>query len=190
MVAGNRVLNEFFFYCLKRLHKLQNFASMKLSSNDPAAVLDHFVQQYAPIAATGSLPEIQAKYFYSKELVAYLTAMLSTVPYSKTGDARINGLLDEQYNAALNRLRGMNDKAFNDYLVRRMAAYIARWPVAEGKAAAAAAAAPADADTAENGGGGDGRDSDGEVELKASDDEAEPASTQEAGGNEEATTRT
>ena len=181
MVAGNRVLNEFFFYCLKRLHKLQNFASMKLSSNDPAAVLDHFAQQYAPIAATGSLPEIQAKYFYSKELVAYLTAMLSTVPYSKTGDARINGLLDEQYNAALNRLRGINDKAFNDYLVRRMAAYIARWPVAEGRAAAAAAA-PADADAAENGGGGDGGGSDGEVELQASDDEAAPAASQAAGG--------
>ncbi len=49
----------------------------------------------------------------------------------------------------------MNDKAFNDYLVRRMAAYIARWPVAEGRAAAGAAA-PADADAAENGGGGDG----------------------------------
>ena len=37
----------------------------------------------------------------------------------------------------------MTDKAFNDYLVRRMAAYIARWPVAE-RSAAAAAAAPAD----------------------------------------------
>ncbi len=38
----------------------------------------------------------------------------------------------------------MNDKAFNDYLVCRMAAYITRWPVAEGNAAAAAAA-PTDA---------------------------------------------
>jgi hypothetical protein len=45
MVQGNQVLNEFFFYCLKRLHTLQNFTSIKLSSNDPAAVLDHFAQQ-------------------------------------------------------------------------------------------------------------------------------------------------
>ncbi len=64
----------------------------------------------------------------------------------------------------------MNDKAFNDYLVRRMVAYIASWPVAEGKAAAA------DAVAAENGGGDDGGGgSDGEFELKASNDEAEPA---------------
>ncbi len=83
-----------FFYCLKRLHKHQNFASLKLTTNDPAAVMDHFAQQYALIAATGSLPEITAKYFYSKELVEYLTAILYTVPYSKTGDARINCLLD------------------------------------------------------------------------------------------------
>jgi hypothetical protein len=37
-------------------------------------------------------------------------AMLSTVPYSKTGDARINCLLDQQYKSALNRLRCMNDR--------------------------------------------------------------------------------
>jgi hypothetical protein len=72
------VSNEFCFYCLKRHHKLQSLESLKPSSNDLAAVVDHFSQQYAPIAATGSLPEIPAKNFYSKELVAYLTAMLST----------------------------------------------------------------------------------------------------------------
>ena len=31
---NNRVLNEFGFYCLKRLHKLQNFGALKVTCND------------------------------------------------------------------------------------------------------------------------------------------------------------
>ncbi len=128
MAQDNRVLNELGFYCLKWLHKFQNFAAPKLTSNDPAVVQDHFTQQYTPIAESGTLPQIQVKYFYSKERIAYPTEMLSTVQYSRSGDSSINCLMDEQYNVSLLHLRGMTDKAFNEYLVRRMAAYITRWP--------------------------------------------------------------
>jgi hypothetical protein len=166
----NRLLNEFAFYCLKRLHELQNFAALKLTCNDVEA---HFAQMYSPIAATGNLQQVPETYFYSKELVAYLTAMLSTVPYFKTGDSRITGVMDEQYTAALHRLRGMNDKAFNDYIVRRMTAYIARWPVEAKAAALAAPEAPAEG----GGGGGDAADVEEGFVLTASDDdeEEEPA---------------
>ena len=39
---NNRVLNEFAFYCLKRLHKLQNFGNLKVTCNDTAGVQAHF----------------------------------------------------------------------------------------------------------------------------------------------------
>ena len=82
---NNRVLNEFAFYCLKRLHKLQNFGGLKITSNDTAGLQAHLAQAYDPIPATGNLQGIPETYFCSKELIAYLTAMLSTVPYSKPG---------------------------------------------------------------------------------------------------------
>ena len=65
---NNRVLNEFGFYCLKRLHKLQNFGALKVTCNDTAGVQAHFAQKYEPIAATATLPEVPETYFYSKEL--------------------------------------------------------------------------------------------------------------------------
>ncbi len=110
MDQNTRVINEFACYCLKRLHKLQNFGGLKITSNDTAGLQAHFAQKYDPIPATGNLPGIPMTYYYSKELIAYLTAMLATVPYSKTGDPRITGLMDEEYTAILKRWRGMTDK--------------------------------------------------------------------------------
>ncbi len=86
------------------------------------------------IAATGILQQVPVKFYYSKELAAYLTAMLSTVQYSKSSNSSINCLMDEEYKAALHCLRWMTNKAFNDYIVCRMASYIDRWPVANGRA--------------------------------------------------------
>ena len=51
-------------------------------------------------------------------------AILSTVAYHKSGDPRITGVMDEAYAAALSLFRGMTAKAFNDYIVRRMATYL------------------------------------------------------------------
>jgi len=172
---NNQMLNELAFYCLKRLHKLQNFGNLKVTCNDTAGVQAHFAQKYEPIAATATLPEVPETYFYSKELIAYLTAMLSTVPYAKTGDTRITGLMDEEYTAVLNRLRGMTNTAFNDYLVRRMSAYIARWPVDAKPAAAPAPAAAADAAAEDGGGGGEAAGDDDGIMMMGSDDEAEAA---------------
>jgi hypothetical protein len=110
--------------------------------------------------------------------------MLSTVPYAKTGDSdadsRIIGLMDEEYTAVLHRLRGMTNTAFNDYLVRRMSAYIDRWPVDAKPAAAPAPAAAADA-AAEDGGGGVAADGDDGILMMGSDDEANPPASQPAG---------
>jgi hypothetical protein len=183
---NNRVINEFACYCLKRLHKLQNFGGLKITSNDTAGLQAHFAQKYDPIPATGNLPGIPETYFYSKELIAYLTAMLATVPYSKTGDPRITGLMDEEYTATLKRWRGMTDKAFNDYIVRRMTAYIGRWPVDAKPADAPAPAAAADA-AAGGGGGGEATESDDGILMMPSDDEAEPAppASQPAGDGEQ-----
>ena len=180
---NNRVLNEFAFYCLKRLHKLQNFGSLKVTCNDINDVQAHFSQAYEPIDATATLPEIPETYFYSKELIAYLTAMLSTVPYAKTGDSSIIGLMDEEYTAVLHRLRGMTSKAFNDYLVRRMSAYIDRWPVDAKPAAAPAPAAADDTAAEDGGGGGEAAGDDDRILMMGSDDEAapDPPASQPAG---------
>ena len=117
---NNRVLNEFAFYCLKRLDKLQNFGARKLTCNDDAGVRAHFAQKYAAIPATATLPAVPESYWYSKELVAYIMAILSTVAYHKSGDPRITGVMDEAYAEALSLFRGMTAQAFNDYIVRRM----------------------------------------------------------------------
>jgi hypothetical protein len=187
---NNRVINEFACYCLKRLHELQNFGGLKITSNNTAElrVQAHFAQKYYPIPATGNLPGTLETYFYSKELIAYLTAMLSTVPYSKTGDPgpSITGLMDEEYTAFLKRWRRMTVMAFNNYIVCRMTAYIGRWPVDAKPADAPAPAAAADA-AAESCSGGSGgceaTESDDGILMMASDDEAEPAppSSQPAG---------
>ena len=58
-------------------------------------------------------------------MVAYIMAILSTVAYHKTSDPRITGVMDEAYAAALSLFRGMTAQAFNAYIVRRMAAYLA-----------------------------------------------------------------
>ncbi len=36
-------------------------------------------------------------YAYSKELISCMMAMLSTVAYSKNGDTRLTGVMDEKY---------------------------------------------------------------------------------------------
>ena len=183
VAQDNRLLNEFAFYCLKRLHKLQNFGALRLTCNDPDGIRAHFAQEYPAVAATGSLPAVPDAYCYSKELIAYMMAMVSTVAYAKTGDTRITGVMDEEYTAALRRFRGMSNLAFNDYIVRRMAAYIERWPV-HAKPAAARAPATAPEAGSEAMGGGDAADDDDGFILKASDDDepaATPPGTQSAG---------
>ena len=84
---------------------------------------------YAAIPVTATLPAVPETYWYSKELVAYILAILSTVAYHKSGDPRITGVMDEAYAAALKLVRGMSAEAFNDYIVRRMAAYLEHWPI-------------------------------------------------------------
>ena len=53
--------------------------------NDSAGVRAHFAQKYAAaIPATATLPAVPAEtYWYSKELVAYIMAILSTVAYHR-----------------------------------------------------------------------------------------------------------
>ena len=96
-----------------------------ITCNDSAGVRAHFAQKYAAIPATATLPAVPETYWYSKELVAYIMAILSTVAYHKTSDPRITGVMDEAYAAALSLFRGMTAQAFNAYIVRRMAAYLA-----------------------------------------------------------------
>ena len=134
---------------------------------------DHFSQTYTAIPATATLPAVPETYWYSKELVAYILAILSTVVYHKTSDTSITCIMDETYAAALSLFRGMSGQAFNDYIVRRMAAYLESWPVdvkpvpgAEPAAAAAADASAVD--------GGEAEGDDDRVMLTASDNE-EPA---------------
>ena len=52
--------------------------------------------------------------------------------------------MDEAYAEALSLFRGMTAQAFNDYIVRRMAAYLQSWPVDVKPVAAAEPAAAAD----------------------------------------------
>ena len=92
-----------------------------ITCNDSACVRAHFVQKNAAaIPATATLPAVPETYWYSKELVAYIMAILSTVAYHKSGDPRITGVMDEAYAAALSLFCGMTAQAFNDYIVRRM----------------------------------------------------------------------
>ena len=135
----------------------------------------HFAQKYEAIPATATLPAVPESYCYSKELVAYIMAILSTVAYHKSGDPRITGVMDEAYAAALKLFRGMTAQAFNDYIVRRMATYLESWPV-DVKPVPAAEPAPAAAADASSGGGvgGEAEGDDYRVMLTASDNE-EPA---------------
>ena len=98
--------------------------SVIITCNDSAGVRAHFAQKYAASPATATLPVVPETYWYSKELVAYIMAILSTVAYHKTSDPRITAVMDEAYAAALKLVRGMSAEAFNEYIVRRMAAYL------------------------------------------------------------------
>ena len=150
-----------------------------MTCNDDAGVRAHFGQKYAAIPATATLPAVPESYWYSKELVAYIMAILSTVAYNKSGDPRITGVMDEAYAAALKLFRGMTAQAFNDYIVRRMAIYLESWPV-DVKPKPGAELAPAAAPDG-GGGGGDGGEAEGDddgVMLTASDNE-EPADEEE-----------
>ncbi len=108
-------------------------------------------------------------------LIAYLKAILSTVLYSKTNDSRITGVMDEEYTDVLHRLCVMTNTAFNDYLVRRMSAYIGRWPVDAKPAAAPAPAAAANAAAAGCCGSGEAADGDDWILTMGSYDGTEPA---------------
>ena len=57
--------------------------------NDSAGVQAHFAQKYTAIPATATLPAVPETYWYSKELVAYIMAILSTVTYHKTSDPQL-----------------------------------------------------------------------------------------------------
>ena len=69
--------------------------------NDSAGVRAHFAQKYAAIPATATLAAVPETYWYSKELVAYIMAILSTVAYHKSGDPRFTCVMDEAYAEAL-----------------------------------------------------------------------------------------
>ena len=131
----------------------------------------HFAQKYAAIPATATLPAVPEKYWYSKELVAYIMAILSTVAYHKSGDPRITCVMDEAYAEALSLFRGMTAhwQAFNDYIVRRMATYLQSWPVDVKPVPAAEPAAAADDAGGVDGGNAEGDDD--KVMLTASDNE-------------------
>ena len=90
-----------------------------ITCNDDACVRAHFGQKYAAIPATATLQAVPETYWYSKELVAYIMAILSTVSYHKSGNPRITGVMDEAYAAFLSLFRGMTAQAFNDYIVRQ-----------------------------------------------------------------------
>ena len=91
-----------------------------ITCNDSAGVRANFAQKYAAaIPATATLPAVPETHWYSKELVAYIMAILSTVAYHKSGDPRITGVMDEAYAAALSLFHGMTAQAFNDYIVRQ-----------------------------------------------------------------------
>ena len=49
-----------------------------ITCNYDAGVRAHFAQKYAAIPATATLPAVPESYWYSKELVAYIMAILST----------------------------------------------------------------------------------------------------------------
>ena len=54
-----------------------------ITCNDSAGVRDHFAQKYTAIPATATLLAVPETYWYSKELVAYIIVILSTVAYHK-----------------------------------------------------------------------------------------------------------
>jgi hypothetical protein len=87
--------------------------------------------------------EMQESRVWSREMVAYVSAILPVNQYFKAGDTRIAGICDDKYTMTLEMLNETSDLAFKKYLTRKTQGWFQRFRRDE--PAGAAAASPAHA---------------------------------------------
>ncbi len=124
------------------------------------------------IAATPTAPAMPATRAFSRQLVSYIAAFLSTAPYFRAPDSRIAAVCDDQYSATLAMLEETADEAFKAYMTRKIQGWFRRWGCPRPSAAAAASPGPGAAPNGAGSGGGAGAATPGRLPAPdASDDE-------------------
>ena len=64
----------------------------------------------------------------SKTMVAYLESFLGVSPFYKTQDPRVDANLDVLYKDALSKANEIEDRAFQNYVARKLTAWYTRFP--------------------------------------------------------------
>ncbi len=64
---------------------------------------------------------------FSRQLVAYIAAFLSTAPYFKSNDDRISAVCNDQYSPTLAMLEETADEAFKVSMTRKTQGWFWRW---------------------------------------------------------------
>jgi hypothetical protein len=74
---------------------------------------------YPALHATAAAEELQETRVWSREMAAYVSAMLLVTPYFKAGDTRITCICDDKYTTTLEMLNETSDLAFKKYMTRK-----------------------------------------------------------------------
>jgi hypothetical protein len=149
-IKENRLLNEFFQYVLEDLHTSQGLSALKFTtgSDDPEFVKETVERVYPLIPATPTTPQMPATRAFSRQLVAYIAAFLSTAPYFKSSDSRISAVCDDQYSSTLAMLEDTADETFKAYMTCKTQGWFRRWGCDAAAATGPPAPAPAPPPTA------------------------------------------
>lgn len=116
--SDNSYLNDVFWLVFYELQTWQNMNVFDVGSIQAMQeLLDSEHPGVAESPAGGALKECMV---VSKNLVAYIEALLVLCPYYKAGDPRIAGLADAQYSRRLTNLNTAPDEVFKAYMKRKL----------------------------------------------------------------------
>ena len=138
--ASSAYLNDFFCFIMSKVGEWQGMRGMRA---DDIKDIKYFFTSWGDctergkglpaIPASKSGPALAASALVSKRFVAYLASFLGVSFYLKTTDPRVSRAIDVLYGKELQRLGAVDDKVFEDYVLRKMTAWYESYPPKKGK---------------------------------------------------------
>ena len=138
--ASSAYLNDFFCYIMSKVGEWRGMRGVRADDTEDIKYL--FTSEgdgtergkgLPAMTASKSGPALATSALVSKRFVAYLASFLGVSFYLKTTDPRVSRAIDVLYGMELQRLGAVDDKVFEDYVLRKMTARYERYPPKKGK---------------------------------------------------------
>ena len=122
----NPYLNMMFWYVFDDMPNWQNMSELRRDTIHEIQEL--VMDEYSAEPAVAELRALPACPKLSKNLIAYLEALLVLTPYYRSADPRAQGHGDTQFNTALKDLNAVGQAPFKEYLARKLGEWYTAMP--------------------------------------------------------------